>query len=134
MIQNVEEFVEELLKRTKSNEVSWKKVSPSRYKSLVERNIAHAKVVDAYYQQRRDSNDIVVIGRLERRIYTDVDEYYLQDEYFFTETDTSYLDPVNHFDGDENINDFQFGIKLARLYRLIKLSGRNPDDKFNNWF
>ncbi|MEK3699345.1 hypothetical protein NYE33_20445 [Paenibacillus sp. FSL R10-2199] len=133
MNETIEDFVEMLINWTKDKKANWEKVNPLQYSRLLGRSISNGKIVDAYYFKKKNSNDIAVVGRMEIRVYTDADEYYLEDDFFIVETDSTFNEPVAHFDKDEEISDFSFGLNLSRLYRLIKLSRKKTSGSYSDW-
>lgn len=133
MINDIEEFVPVLIDLTKDKKIKWEKVQSIQHSKLLGRSVPHGKVIDAYFSKKKNNYDIVVVGRIEIKIFTDVDEYYIEDDFFIVDTDVNYSEPVSYFDRDNEISGLNFGVNLSRLYRLIKLSRKRNDNKYNDW-
>lgn len=129
---NLREFVSNLSKATKEKQINWAKVSPKFLNNAMERIDDDDRVLEAYSATNKNE-DVVVIGRAERRVYISEDEYNMADYYFLTQTDTNYKDRVTFYEQDSEFGYFGFPIDLARLYRLIKINYMDTDNKFKNF-
>lgn len=134
MIIQIDDFIQELTTRTKKKEISWKKVPKNKFYRLIDRSVKESTVKEAYYTVNEESDEVAVIGRLETPKYVDEDEYYLDDSYFVSITDKHFDEATTFLDSDEEVDDEDFSINLARLCRLIKITSNRVDEKINKWF
>lgn len=132
MSMKIDLLVDNLIKQTKKDKLTWKKVSKNQLYKLIDRSIGEGKINSAYYIEREDS-EIVAVGKTVKSHWVSEDQSVLDDYYFITLTDSDFEDPITFFESDEEINDYEFPFELARLYRLIRLNYSSVESKINKW-
>lgn len=133
MTIRINAFVEDLISSTKKDpQIKWMRVPKAKLNYLLDQSIPRAEVKDAYYSFRTNSTDAVSIGRYEVPRYVDEDDYYVNDYYFVAFSNEKFEDVVTFYNDDDASADLQ--ATVMRLFRLIKLTVNDVENKISNWF
>lgn len=122
------------ISKTKKGDIKWKKLADNIKQKLVD--IDEIDVDESFYTINEKTEDIIIISRGLKPYYLDEDEFVLNDHYFLTLTNTSYIDLSNFFENEKEIIEINnhFAINLRRLFRLVKLEANNAEDRLKNFF
>ncbi|MGV7115880.1 hypothetical protein [Paenibacillus kyungheensis] len=124
----IDDFVKELIHKSKEQEIKWDKIEKSRLSKIVDRTLTYG-VKEAYVFTKKDS---VIIARTESRYYMNEEEYSSDDSYFLTMASKDFTDIVSYLENDGETS--KFGVNLSRLYKLAKHSYFNAESRMDNFF
>jgi hypothetical protein len=132
---NLEDFIEQLTNKTKNNEVDWKRVNKVFYSKLIDRSVTYSSIKDPFYITNDKLKSNVVIGKIEKKVYYEEDQYYFEDEFFITFTESDYTNPTTFLESEgKNSIQYSFSVALSKLHRLIQINHNDIKGKINNWF
>ncbi|GAM14681.1 hypothetical protein [Mesobacillus selenatarsenatis] len=128
---DLNEFVEKLVNATNTDKVKWQRVLKDKQMKLVDRSTNYTTIKDPFYSKNKQG-EVVVVGKLEKKVYYEEDQYYYDDIYFLTFTDSFFNYPTTFSDQAEVSLSFQ--IELGKLHRLIQIKTNKIKEKIDNWF
>ncbi|EAE8113442.1 TPA: hypothetical protein ACSKOM_002853 [Listeria monocytogenes] len=95
----------ELLSRTNEKEIKWKKTSNSKVLNKSQSNLFFDEGFYTTSHEGEKNEKSIVIGKVSKRVYTDVEEYYNEYEYFLSLINGS----VRGYIEKESVNTYFIG-------------------------
>ncbi|AJA21678.1 TPA: hypothetical protein ACR3Z0_000069 [Bacillus thuringiensis] len=125
-------FIDNLEEKTKKNEVSWNLVSSHYFSKIFDRTITDGNIKGAFYADSPKGR--VIIGKYQVRHYYSEDEYYIEDYFFLSITNSNFENPVTFTEDDEVSKKVAFTLAISKLHRLIQLNAYDIKDRLDSWF
>ncbi|MCU4909768.1 hypothetical protein OB993_09775, partial [Bacillus cereus] len=66
--------------------------------------------------------------------YYSEDEYYIEDYFFLSITNSNFENPVTFTEDDEVSKKVAFTLAISKLHRLIQLNAYDIKDRLDSWF
>ncbi len=124
-------FIRTFAERTKNGEGNWERVPKDKQFKVLDRAIVHSNIKDPFASQKDDGN-MVIVGKYDRKVYYEEDQYFYEDVYFLTFTDNKFTNRTTFSEAAELPLNFQ--VELGKLHRIIQLKTNNIKNKIDNWF
>lgn len=130
---DLKKFLQDLTEKTNQLEIEWKKAPKVYDYKFIDRPISDVSIKEPFYTDGKNAR--VIVGRYQNRIYYEEDEYYLEDHFFITITNTKFDHPVSFLEGDDEIPlGLNFALSVSKLHRLIQISSNDIKNRLDNFF
>jgi len=126
---NLDEFVKQLISKTKKDELIWEMVPDKQRFRLIERTVNYASIIDPFYT-KNSKGEVIVVGKMDKKVYYEEDEYYYDDTYFLKFTDSTFDTGTTFTDNGK----MGFQVELGKLHRIVQIRGNNLKTKIDSWF